>query len=89
MYYSAITNSFKEGAMSETLNLESTIKADVERYKRILKLYSSQQASTGESMADDSDDHTENTKETERHLENVIRELEALLRDRNAREEGT
>jgi hypothetical protein len=64
--------------------LTSTIKADIERYKHILESYRSRQASTGELMADDSDESTENTKETERHLNNVIKELEALLRDRNA-----
>jgi hypothetical protein len=64
--------------------LKSTIKADIERYKRILESYRSRQASIGESTADVSNESTENTKETERHLGNVIRELEALLRDRNA-----
>jgi hypothetical protein len=62
--------------MSEPLNLESTIKADIERYKRMLEMYRSRQASTA-------GEFTENTKETERHLDNVIKELQALLRDRH------
>jgi hypothetical protein len=63
-----------------TLDLEPTIKADIERYKRMLDMYRSRQARTGALVAGE---FTENTKETERHLLNVIKELEALLRDRN------
>ena len=47
----------------------------------MLEMYRLGQASTGEMERG----FVENTKDTERHLENVIRELEALLRDRTAR----
>jgi hypothetical protein len=70
-----------EGTMSETLNLEPEIRADIERYKRMLEMYRSRKARTGALV---SGEFTENTKETERHLDNVIKELEALLRDREA-----
>jgi hypothetical protein len=53
----------------ETLDLPVTIKADIERYKGMLEMYRSGQANTGELDRG----FSENTKETERHLENVIR----------------
>ncbi len=65
----------------EDLNFFEIIQADIERYNRLLQTYRSRQANTGELERG----FFENTKETERHLENVIRELEALLRDRSAR----
>jgi hypothetical protein len=62
----------------EELELGETIEADIQRYKGMLESYRSIQGNR-----DDLDrGFVENTKETERHLENVIRELEALLRDR-------
>jgi hypothetical protein len=70
-----------ERTMMKDLNLVRAIEADVERYKRMLEMYRSGQANTGELERG----FVENTKETERHLENIIRELEALLRDRTAR----
>ncbi len=60
------------------LNLDATIRADLDRYKRMLEMYRSRNA---KEQADASR-QPENTKETERHLNNVIKELEALLRDR-------
>jgi hypothetical protein len=65
----------------EELRLEETIRADIQRYKDMLNMYRSEQTET----ADRERGFFENTKETERHLENVIRELEALLRDRKER----
>jgi hypothetical protein len=61
----------------EKLNLDETIRADLGRYKRVLEMYRSRTASedVGAYLS-------ENIKETERHLENVIRELEALMRER-------
>jgi len=63
----------------EELNLDAAIKSDIDRYKRILEKY---RLGTAKSDKLVRGDVVENTKETERHLENVIRELEALLRDR-------
>jgi hypothetical protein len=68
----------KRGAELEELELGKTIKADIQRYKDMLERYRSKQADTGDLERG----FIENTRETERHLENVIRELEALLRDR-------
>jgi hypothetical protein len=62
----------------EELELADTIKADIQRYKDMLERYRSKQPNIGDLERG----FVENTKETERHLENVIRELEALLRDR-------
>jgi hypothetical protein len=61
-------------------SLSDIIHADIERYRRLLQEYRSRQA-----MGELERGFVENTKETGRHLENVIRELEALLRDRSAR----
>jgi hypothetical protein len=66
----------KERRLEE--QLEDTIRADVQRYKDMLNIYRSKQTETAHRERG----FYENTKETERHLENVIRELEALLRDR-------
>jgi hypothetical protein len=65
----------------EELRLEETIRANIQHYKDMLNMYRSKQTET----ADRERGLFENTKETERHLENVIRELEALLRDRKDR----
>jgi hypothetical protein len=65
----------------EAPKLEETIRADIQRYKGLLDVYRSNQADTGDLERG----FVENTKQTERHLENVIRELEALLRDRKER----
>ena len=63
----------------DTLNLDAEIRADLERYNRMLEMYRSRQT---EMRGLGGSKITENTKETERHLGNVIKELEALLRDR-------
>jgi hypothetical protein len=63
----------------DDLDLEAVITADVERYQRLLDKYRAGKAMTGELVKGAIVD---TTKETERHLENVIRELKALLRDR-------
>jgi hypothetical protein len=65
----------------EELNFDAAIRSDVDRYKRLLAKYRSGTAKSGELVRGGI---VENTKETERHLENVIRELEALLRDRHS-----
>jgi hypothetical protein len=61
------------------MKLDAEVKADIERYRRMLEEYRSREPRTGSLSGGE---FTENAKETERHLENVIRELEALLRDR-------
>jgi hypothetical protein len=63
----------------EELELGEPIRADIERYRSILATYRSKEANTD----DVERGFVENTKETERHLENV----EALLRDRKERNE--
>jgi hypothetical protein len=63
-----------------TIDLEQQIRADIDRYQKMLIMYRSDQARTGELGAGIS--LNDNAKEVERHLENVIRELEALLRDK-------
>jgi hypothetical protein len=61
-----------------TLDLNKEVRADINRYTKMLIMHRSGQALTGELAPGGS---LINTKEVERHLENVIRELEALLRD--------
>jgi hypothetical protein len=61
------------------LNLKKQIQGDIKRYGSTLKQYKSGKAKGGEvgsrGRLFDRNDHTA------RHLENVIRELRALLRD--------
>jgi hypothetical protein len=64
----------------EELDLEDAIKGDIEYYKSILELYRSARAKTGDLVGGQP---VETTDQTVRHLENIIRELRALLRDRN------
>jgi hypothetical protein len=61
------------------IDLTATIKADVARYQRLLEMYRAGTARTGDLVKGSI---VETSKETERHLGNVIRELQALLRDR-------
>jgi hypothetical protein len=77
----AWSTSAHDGVSPVESSLSDIIRADIERYRRLLQTYRSQQENVGELERG----FVENTKETERHLENVIRELEALLRDRSAR----
>jgi hypothetical protein len=59
-----------------TFDLDKEVRADIHRYKKMLFMYRSDQARTDELAPRGS------KREVERHLGNVIRELEALLRDK-------
>jgi hypothetical protein len=52
---------------SEELELGEAVRADIQRYRRLLDIYRSNQANTNDLERG----FFENTKETERHLENV------------------
>jgi hypothetical protein len=63
------------------LDLEKEIQNDIERYKRMKDQYRSSQIKSGE-PSKDAVGRRKYTSDTERHFDNVIRELQALLRDR-------
>ena len=60
-------------------NLKHEIEKDVGRYSKILEQYKSGTLKTGE--IEGQDHLIDKTSEVARHLENIIRELRALLRD--------
>jgi hypothetical protein len=63
-------------------NLKKQIQGDIKRYRSILKNYKSGKAKTGEvGSRGRIIDRADRADHTARHLENVIRELLALLRD--------
>jgi hypothetical protein len=64
----------------QMLDFDKEVRVDIERYKNILLLYRSGQTHTGD--LGPASFLRNNTKEVERHLANVARELEALLRDK-------
>jgi hypothetical protein len=64
----------------QMLDFDKEVRVDIERYKKMIEMYSSGNSRTGELGPGSS--ITDNTKEVERHLKNIIRELEALLRDK-------
>jgi len=61
------------------INLKHEIEKDVGRYSKILEQYNSGTLKTGE--VEGQDHLIDKTSEVARHLENIIRELRALLRD--------
>ena len=64
------------------LNLNKQIQSDIKRYTSLLKKYKSGKAKTGEVASRGRIiDRADRTDHVARHLENVIRELGALLRD--------
>jgi len=64
----------------DRINLDDEIRKDIGRYERLLMMYRSGEAHTGEVTPLG---HLKDTsQEVERHLGNVIKELQALLRDK-------
>ncbi len=61
------------------INLKHEIEKDIGRYSKILEQYKSGTLKTGE--VEGQDHLVDKTSEVARHLENIIRELRALLRD--------
>jgi hypothetical protein len=61
------------------IDLKREVESDIKRYSSILEMYRSGKVKTGE--VEGQAHLIEQTSEIARHLENVIRELRALLRD--------
>ncbi len=61
------------------INLKHEIEKDIGRYSKILEQYKSGILKTGE--VEGQDHLIDKASEVARHLENIIRELRALLRD--------
>jgi hypothetical protein len=61
-----------------SIDLRKEVELDIERYKKLLQMYKSGKAKTGNV---DSQGRVADTTNVARHLDNVIRELRALLRD--------
>jgi hypothetical protein len=61
------------------INLKHEIEKDIERYSAILEQYKSGKLKTGN--LEGQDHLLDKTTDVARHLENIIRELKALLRD--------
>ena len=61
------------------IDLRKEVELDIERYKKLLQMYKSEKARTGD--VDNQGQVTGTTTSVPRHLDNVIRELRALLRD--------
>jgi len=64
----------------DKINLEDEIRNDIERYEGLLRMYRSGEAHAGEVTPRGFLKDT--SHEVERHLGNVIAELNALLRDK-------
>jgi hypothetical protein len=60
-------------------DLKNTIEADIQRYARLLKMYESGELETA--RVEGREALIDSSSEVHRHLQNVIRELRALLRD--------
>lgn len=60
-------------------DLKKTIEADIQRYARMLKMYESGELET--TQVEGREALIDSNSEVHRHLQNVIRELRALLRD--------
>jgi hypothetical protein len=63
----------------DQINIDDQIKADIERYTSMLEMFKSGKAKTGEL---DNGNLADKTPEAIQHVENIIRELRALLRRR-------
>ena len=61
------------------MDLKHEIEKDVERYSSILEKYKSGKLETGD--LEGQNHLLDKTTDVARHLENIIRELQALLRD--------
>ena len=61
------------------INLKREIEKAIERYSLILEMYKSGRLKTGN--VEGRNDLIDKTGQVARHLENIIRELRALLRD--------
>ena len=61
------------------IDLKREIEKDIERYSSILEMYKTGKLKTGN--IEGQDQLIEQSGEVARHLENIIRELQALLRD--------
>ena len=61
------------------MDLKHEIEKDIERYSSILEKYKSGKLKTGD--LEGQDHRLDKTTDVSRHLENIIRELQALLRD--------
>jgi hypothetical protein len=61
------------------IDLKHEIEKDIERYSSILEMYKTGKLKTGN--IEGQDRLIDRTGEVTRHLENIIRELQALLRD--------
>ena len=61
------------------MNLKHEVEKDIKRYSSILEMYNSRTLKTGN--VEGRNDLIDKTGQVARHLENIIRELRALLRD--------
>ena len=62
-----------------SIDLKLQVEKDIERYSSILEKYRSGKLKTGN--LEGQDHLLDKTTDVARHLENIIRELQALLRD--------
>ena len=63
----------------DRMDLKHEIEKDIKRYSSILEKYKSGKLETGD--LEGQDHLLDKTTDVSRHLENIIRELQALLRD--------
>lgn len=73
-----LDRSKREDGMNR-IDLKREIEKDIERYSSILEMYKTGKLKTGN--IEGQDQLIEQSGEVARHLENIIRELQALLRD--------
>ncbi len=62
-------------------DLEKEVQNDIERFKRMKEQYRASQVQSGD-PGRDAFGRRQYTTDVERHFDNIIRELDALLRDR-------